>query len=104
MAPRDIRPGKNYDEEVLAGIESCVAIVVLLSDGANASEHVKREIELAISENKELIPVRIQGVAVGCKLKYFLAGRQILNAYGASRETGISCLLHELKRMTESLT
>jgi WD40 repeat protein len=81
IAPRDVLPGRNYDEEIVSGIEGTKAIVVLLSDSSNESPHVKRELELALNNGSAIIPIRIQNTVPGRGLKYFLAGRQWVDAW-----------------------
>lgn len=81
IAPRDILPGRNYDEEIVSGIEGTKAIVVLLSDSSNESPHVKRELELALNNGSAIIPIRIQNTVPGRGLKYFLAGKQWVEAW-----------------------
>lgn len=43
IAPRDIRPGKEYAEEIINGIDQSAAMVLLMSQNANGSPHVLRE-------------------------------------------------------------
>lgn len=54
IAPRDIDPGKNYGEEIIKAIESTTATVLILSENANRSHHVKNEVERAISKARKL--------------------------------------------------
>jgi hypothetical protein len=81
IAPRDVLPGRNYDEEIVSGIEQTNAIVVLLSDSSNESPHVKRELELALNNCSAIIPIRIQDTLPGRGLRYFLAGKQWVDAW-----------------------
>ena len=45
IAPRDIRAGKQYAEELVRGIDESEAMVLLMSKEANQSPHVLREVE-----------------------------------------------------------
>ena len=49
IAPRDIRPGKEYAEEIINGIDESAAMILLMSQNANSSPHVLREVEHAVS-------------------------------------------------------
>ena len=49
IAPRDIRHGKEWDEEIIDGINACRIMVLILSEHANASKHVRHEVQLVPS-------------------------------------------------------
>ena len=55
LAARDIRAGREYAEEIVNGIDKSDAVVVLLSEEANKSPHVLREIERAVSHKIPII-------------------------------------------------
>jgi TIR domain len=63
IAPRDVRPGRNYAEEIIHAIEATRLTIVVLSDNANASVHVQHEVERAVSKGKPVFPVRVADVA-----------------------------------------
>ncbi len=80
-ATRDILPGTNYDEAIVEAIEQTLIVAVLVSDASNASGHVKRELEIATNAGATLLPILIGTASVGRKLKYFLAGTQLLTIH-----------------------
>src|SRR5262249_39557935 len=55
IAPRDIRAGKLYAEEIVSALHSCRLVVVLLSSSANASPHVVKEIDRAFSQSRPIL-------------------------------------------------
>jgi hypothetical protein len=61
IAPRDVTPGREYASEIMRGIEACDSVVLLLSEHANASPMVRKEIERAISKGKPVFPRRHTG-------------------------------------------
>src|SRR5688500_20345617 len=63
IAPRDVRSGREYADEIIGGIERSACVVLVLSAAANASVFVDREIERAFSKKKPVFPVRIEEVA-----------------------------------------
>jgi len=81
MAPRNIDPGAPYDEELLRGIECSQTFILLLSDAANASPHVKRELMCALRAGHAVYPIRIQEVQPGRKLEYLLEGIHWVDAW-----------------------
>jgi hypothetical protein len=59
MASRAIKPGANFAEEISRAIQRARAVIVVVSKDALLSEHVKREVNLAIEMNIQIIPVLI---------------------------------------------
>jgi len=58
IAPRDVRPGMDYSEQLQLAIESCLAFIVLVTETANKSPYVRAETEMAFSTHKPIFPVR----------------------------------------------
>lgn len=81
IAPRDIDPGAPYDEEIIRGIEASHTFILLLSEFANASPHVKRELMRALRAGHAVYPIRIQEVEPGPKLEYLLEGIHWVDAW-----------------------
>lgn len=81
IAPRDIRPGRDWSEEILSGIDSASALVVLVSPTSNASRQVAREVERADDRGLPLLPVRLTDVQPSGRLEYFLSGRQWIDVF-----------------------
>ncbi len=55
---RDITPGcANYRDAIVQGIRNCERILVLLSDGAQASDEVTREVQVAHDARRRRTPV-----------------------------------------------
>ena len=76
VAPRDISPRSIYAEEITKGIQSCAACAVIVSNAANASDAVKRELELASHYRRPFIPIRIDATEPGPGLDYYLRNAQ----------------------------
>ncbi len=79
LAPRDIRSGFEYAEEIINGIDSCDAVLLLLSENSNSSPHVLREIERAVSKNISVVVFKLENVEVSKSLQYFLMTHQWIN-------------------------
>src|ERR1035438_8206870 len=76
MAPRDVRPGTEYADAIVAAINEAKAVVLLLSGSAVASSHVGREIERAASKHKQIVAFRIDAAPLSRALEYFLSNSQ----------------------------
>ena len=79
LAPRDIRSGFEYAEEIINGIDSSDVMVLLLSEASNSSPHVLREVERAVSKKKTIIVYKLEEVQLSKSLEYFLMTHQWVN-------------------------
>lgn len=76
IAPRNIRPGKEYAEEIINGIDESAAVVLLMSENANSSPHVLREVEHAVSGGTPILVYKIEDVVLSKSMEYFLMTHQ----------------------------
>src|SRR3982750_3256639 len=82
IAPRDVRPGQDYSEQLQHAIEQCAAFVVLVTDKANSSPYVRAETEMAFSTKKPIFPVRQSDIQPAAGLAFFLKIRHWTDAFG----------------------
>jgi hypothetical protein len=97
IAPRDVRPGRKYGEEILNAIEGTRATILVLSESANASLHVMHEIERAVSKGKSVFPVRVANVPPARALELFVASSQWIDLWGPGRAGKLDRLVHALR-------
>lgn len=100
IAPRDVRPGFDYSEELQSALETCAAFVVLVTEHANVSPYVRAETEMAFSSQKPMLPVRLGEVAAGPGLAFFLKIRHWTDAFGPNRDAALARLVLELQTLT----
>ncbi len=81
IAPRDVKPGAAYGDEIIRGIESARNFVLVLSKASNDSGFVAREVERAVSKKKPIFPVRIADVQPAPSLELFISGTQWIDAF-----------------------
>ena len=62
IAPRDVRLGTNFAEEIVNAIPTCKVMVIIFSVNSNSSKQVMRELELALNYDLIVIPVRIEDI------------------------------------------
>jgi uncharacterized protein YecT (DUF1311 family) len=75
IAPRDVDPGEPFDREIQTAIDGCSAVLLLFCSSSDRSRHVKRELILADSAHKAIIPLRLEAVDPK-ELAYHLADSQ----------------------------
>lgn len=93
IAPRNILPGTNYSEAIVAAIQDVEVMVVVVSDDANRSGHVPREVERAAAHNVSLVPFRIADIEPSPSLEYFLSCQHWLHALPPPVEAHVTRLV-----------
>src|SRR5215475_14290159 len=88
IAPRNVRPGSAFDDDIADAIESCRAMLLIFSSQCNESEYIRREITVAGNANKVIIPFRIENVEPKRGLSVRLANLHWIDAFVA-RERAI---------------
>src|SRR3954464_5774900 len=99
IAPRDVRPGQDYSEQLQLALEQCTAFVVLVTDKANSSPYVRAETEMAFSNSKPIFPVRRSDIQPAAGLAFFLKIRHWTDAFGKNGDSAMERLGHELDRV-----
>jgi TIR domain len=97
IAPRDVRPGFPYGEEIIDAIHGCRVMVLVLSSHANASAHIPKEIERAVSRGLPIIPVRVEDVTPGKSLDYFIGSVHWLDAFTPPLEQHLESLANTIR-------
>jgi hypothetical protein len=87
IAPRDLSAGIQWGAGIVQAIQGCEAVVVVFSDAANRSPRVAREMELAVSNRKPLMPIRVADAMPTDDMQYFLGVSHWFNAYAVPIET-----------------
>lgn len=76
-----ISAGDGWAGEIVRAIKAAGGVVVMCSNAAFESDHVKREIYLADRYKKKLVPVFIEQAEPPEDFEYFFAGVQTLNLF-----------------------
>jgi formylglycine-generating enzyme required for sulfatase activity len=96
FSDRDIEPANSYPAAITDAVKHSGAVLLLLTEASNQSPHVIREIELAFTARRPILPVRIGGATPSPDLQYFLSRSQWLDA-------GVSLDEAELARVESRL-
>ncbi len=75
LAPRDVEPSEAFDMAIKRAIDESCATLLLFCSQSDKSPHVKRELILADSSRKAIIPMRLEELAPD-ELAYHLASSQ----------------------------
>jgi hypothetical protein len=95
IAPRNVRPGFPYDDEIAKAIEECKLLLLLFSNNCNESAYIRRELTVAGESRKHIIPYRIEDVQPKKGLRIRLSDLHWIDAFsspGAIEEVVKICL------------
>ena len=66
MAPYDIPAGSEYAEVLYDALSKCSCLVLMLTDVSQNSQWVRKEVNIAITNGKTIIPAGADGGRTGC--------------------------------------
>jgi hypothetical protein len=88
IAPRDVHPGKSFDDEIAEAIETSRAMLLIFSDRCNDHEYIRREVTVAGESRKVIIPFRIENAHPARGLRVRLSDLHWIDGF-VSRERAI---------------
>lgn len=101
IAPRDIRTGREYAEEIVNGLDASAAVILLMSEEANHSPHVLREVERAVSKSIPILVYKLEEVALSKSMEYFLMTHQWVGSQDKDGYEQILSFAADLQRETD---
>lgn len=81
MAPRDIPGGSNYTKEIPVAIRNCKVFVLILSENAQSSHWVLKELDSAVNCGKVILPFMLEDFVLSDEFDFLLTGAQRYAAY-----------------------
>ncbi|MCK5758320.1 MAG: toll/interleukin-1 receptor domain-containing protein, partial [Clostridiales bacterium] len=99
IAPRDISPGGSWAGEIADAIPNSKIMILVFSANANASKQVLREVELAITNNLTVIPIKIEDVTPTGGMSYYLSTTHWIDAIGNKFDKRINTLSNKIQAM-----
>ena len=86
MAPRDIPGGSNYTKEIPIAIRACTVFVLILSEHAQSSHWVLKELDSAVNAGKVILPFMLEDCILNDEFNFLLTGAQRYAAYQKKAE------------------
>jgi hypothetical protein len=93
IAPRDVHPGRPFDDEIVDAIEASRAMLLIFSEHCNGSDYIRREITVAGESHKLIIPFRIEDVPPRRGLRVRLSDLHWIDGF-VSRERAVNQVVH----------
>jgi len=100
---RDERPGEDWMEALVRGLDNSQIVVFILSADSNKSSACRKELVLADEKGMPIIPLRIQDVSPTGSVRYILAGRHRLDAITRPIDRHLNALVAAVRSLIEAL-
>lgn len=81
MAPADIPGGSSYAAEIPVAIKACKVFVLILSEKAQESKWVPKELDMAIGANKTIMPFMLENCTLRDDFNFYLTNIQRYEAF-----------------------
>lgn len=91
----DVQGGDLWRRQIVEGISSCLAFVIVLSPNSVQSNNVRKELDIAEGKGRKIYPVMISTVSIPSEMEYQLAGVQIVDLV-TNMENGLNRLVESL--------
>lgn len=86
MAPENIPGGSNYTKEIPVAIRNCQVFVLILSENAQKSQWVLKELDTAVNCGKVILPFMLEDFQLNDEFNFLLTGAQRYDAYQKKAE------------------
>lgn len=96
MAPSCIPGGSSYAAEIPQAIRNCRVFVLILSENAQTSKWVPRELDQAINDNKIIMPFMLENCALKDDFNFYLTNVQRYAAY-ENKSKSLAQLIADIK-------
>jgi TIR domain/Domain of unknown function (DUF4384) len=103
IAPRDILPGSNWASSILKAIADSRAMVLVFSQHANSSPHIRREVERAVHHGVPIAPIRLVDVMPQDDLEYFLSASHWMDAITPPLEQHLPRMAEDVRALVSRL-
>lgn len=98
MAPGDIPPGNRYAQVINRAIKDCDCFILMLSEEAQNSIWVAKEVERAVNYRKPIIPVQIDKVVLNDEFELYISTDHLVAIQKIDKET------NEIKNLLTSIS
>ena len=100
-APRDIKPGEEWGNSIVNGIEASRIMVLVFTPDSDLSKQVLREVNNAVSAGATIIPFRLTEEEPTGGMRYYLSSVHWLDAMNTELEDSINKLTELCKAIIE---
>ncbi|MGD9691137.1 MAG: toll/interleukin-1 receptor domain-containing protein [Phycisphaerales bacterium] len=101
IAPRDVKPGLPYPQEIVRGIGECRVLLLLYSAASNSSDMVLRELENATAAKKAILPVKLDDSQPCAEMRFYLGREQWVDARADTIEPHLAAIVAGARALVE---
>ena len=87
MAPHDIPIGSKYAQVINRAVKECDCFILLLTNDAQNSVWVAKEVERAINYRRPLIPIQLENLVLNDEFELYISSDQIIAIQTIDGET-----------------
>jgi TolB-like protein len=98
IAPRDVIAGSLYAEAIVRALNEAKVFVLVLSVHAEASPHVRKEIERAIAKRRPIITLRADAEPLPPAFEYYLSESQWIDLGSGLTDATAATLVDAVRR------
>lgn len=105
IAPGDIPAGSTYAGVIVRAIKGSECLVLLLTEHAQNSKWVDKEVERALSFGKIIIPIALESIQLNDNFEFYLGNQQIIPVRQFSNENeSMLRLIQQIQSITNAKT
>lgn len=97
MAPGDIPAGSKYAQVINRAVKNCSCFVLMLSEDAQNSVWVAKEVERAVNYRRPIIPVQLENVVLNDEFELYISTDQVVAIQKIDKDT------QEIKSLLSSI-
>jgi hypothetical protein len=102
-APESILPGQVWEEAIADAISASSCMLLIWSSESQNSRQVRRELTLAASREKIIVPFRIEEIEPSGVFAYYLANTHWMDAINSDIHDGLERLAMQIKKLLGAL-
>lgn len=99
MDRQAIEAGSLWRTSIVDGIQSCQVFLLVVSEASQQSSNVAKEVSLAESNRKPILPLKIDATQIQPDFGYSLAGLQFVDMHRKGYENSLLELLQAIRRL-----
>lgn len=100
LAPRDIGVGRKYSEAIESAICNCRVFLIIFSKNSSSSPWVESELNIAFTEYKVIVPLRIDNTKLEGEMRLLLNNKQWITI-SPSADKSLNNLVIALAKYTQ---
>jgi hypothetical protein len=101
IAERDISTGEDWTEATRNAIGSSQVMVMLLSENANATAHIEREMAHAFYTKRVIVPLRLTETLPRRDFLFYLGNARSFDAFGPPAEEHLEALTTAIRSLIQ---